>query len=178
MWARPAAASSAKLGAGSRSRYMPAMPLEIERKFLVAGDGWRAACRGPGLPIRQGYLAAAGPGLPSVRIRLAGEQAFLTVKGPGGLVRAEFEYPLPPEDAEAMLALCPVPPLAKTRWEVPHLGHLWTVDEFLAPDRLAGLVLAEIELEDTSVDPPLPEWLGQEVTGDPRWTNAALASAS
>ncbi len=153
------------------------MGIEIERKFLVARPDWRAAVRGAGVTMRQGYLAAAGPGLPSVRIRVSGEAAHLTVKGPGGKVRAEFEYPLPLADAEAMLALCPLPVLSKTRWEVPHAGQLWTVDEYLAPPPLAGLVLAEVELDAEEIDPPLPAWLGAEVTDDPRYSNAALAAA-
>lgn len=153
------------------------MGIEIERKFLVAGDGWRAAVRGPGLAMRQGYLAAGGPGLPSVRIRLMGEEAVLTVKGPGGKVRAEFEYPIPAADAAAMLALSPMAELAKTRFEIEHAGHIWTVDEFHAPTALHGLVLAEVELDREEVDPPLPPWLGAEVTDDPRYSNAALAAA-
>lgn len=153
------------------------MGIEIERKFLVASDAWRALARQPGTVMRQGYLAAGGPGLPSLRIRIAGPAAFLTVKGPGGKVRAEFEYPIPQADAEAMLALSPLAVLSKTRFEVEHEGHLWTVDEFHAPAALQGLVLAEVELADLATDPPLPGWLGAEVTDDPRFTNAALAAA-
>jgi adenylate cyclase len=152
------------------------MPLEIERKFLVAADAWRALVRGPGVLMRQGYLSAGGPGLPSVRIRLAGPAALLTVKGPGGKVRAEFEYEIPYEDGVAMLALSPLPELAKTRWAVEHGGYPWTVDEFHAPDRLNDLVLAEVELASAEQDPPLPSWLGAEVTDDPRYSNAALAA--
>ncbi len=152
------------------------MPVEIERKFLVAGDGWRDAAAAQGLRMRQGYLAAGGPDQPSVRIRVAGEHAWLTVKGPGGKVRAEFEYPIPVADAEAMLALSPFAVLGKTRFEVPFGGHLWTVDVFDAPAPLAGLILAEIELEDEVTEPPLPGWLGAEVTGDPRYGNAGLAT--
>jgi adenylate cyclase len=153
------------------------MGVEIERKFLVAGDGWRAAVRGEGVPMRQGYLAAGGGALPVVRVRLAGEQAWITVKGPGGKVRAEFEYAVPLRDAEGMLALCPWPVLAKTRFEVPDGHHLWTVDVFEAPARLAGLVLAEVELDSAETEPPLPRWLGAEVTDDPTYSNAALAAA-
>jgi CYTH domain-containing protein len=153
------------------------MPLEIERKFLVARDDWRALVRGAGTAMRQGYLAAGGPDQPSVRIRLAGEAAWLTVKGPGGKVRAEFEYAIPAADAAAMLALSPLAELAKTRFEIEHEGHLWTVDEFQAPAALQGLVLAEVELDAEEVDPPLPSWLGAEVTDDPRYSNAALAVA-
>jgi CYTH domain-containing protein len=150
------------------------MGIEIERKFLVAGEGWRDAAEGPPVPIRQGYLAAPGAAGPTVRIRRAGEEAFITVKGPGGLVRAEFEYAIPPEEAEAMLALCITPPLAKMRWSVPHAGHIWTIDVFEAPASLAGLMLAEVELDRAEADPPLPPWLGREVTDDPRYANAAL----
>jgi adenylate cyclase len=152
------------------------MGIEIERKFLVAGEGWRAAA-GQGVPMRQGYLAAGGADQPSVRIRIAGDAAFLTIKGPGSLTRAEFEYPIPLDDAEAMLALCRLAILAKTRFPVRHAGYLWTVDDFCGPAALAGLVLAEIELPDTATDPPLPPWLGAEVTGDPKFSNAALAAA-
>lgn len=153
------------------------MGIEIERKFLVASDAWRGQARQPGTAMRQGYLAAGGPGLPSLRIRIAGTAAFLTVKGPGGKVRAEFEYPIPPVDAEAMLALSPLAVLSKTRFEVEDDGHVWTVDEFHAPAALQGLVLAEVELDDAATEPPLPGWLGAEVTDDPRFTNAALAAA-
>jgi len=155
---------------------MAAMGIEIERKFLVAGDGWRGAATGQGVRMRQGYLAAGGPEHPSVRIRVAGDRAWLTVKGPGGKVRAEFEYPLPVADAEAMLALSPFAVLGKTRFDVPHAGGLWTVDVFDAPAPLAGLILAEIELGDAAVEPALPDWLGEEVTGDPRYGNAGLAT--
>lgn len=158
------------------------MAIEIERKFLVAGPGWRLAARGQGVAMRQGYLAAPGPGGATVRVRMAGQRGFLTIKGAplagsGGQARPEFEYEIPAGDAEALLALCPVPPLAKTRFEVPHEGHLWTVDVFESPARLAGLVLAEVELPDIATRPALPDWLGAEVTEDPRYTNAALAVA-
>ncbi|MGK7869035.1 CYTH domain-containing protein [Falsiroseomonas sp. E2-1-a20] len=152
------------------------MGIEIERKFLVAGDGWRQAATGPGVPIRQGYLSTSAAAV--VRVRRAGPRAFLTIKGPGGLVRAEFEYEIPPQDVEEMLVLCPEPPLAKTRWPVPHGGYLWTVDVFEQPARLAGLVLAEVELPHAGAAPALPDWLGREVTGDPRYANAALAKAN
>ncbi len=153
------------------------MGIEIERKFLVAGEAWRDLVRGAGTSMRQAYLAASGPDLPSIRVRLAGDRAWLTVKGPGGKVRAEFEYPIPPADAAAMIALSPLAELAKTRFEVEHDGHLWTVDEFHAPERLKGLVLAEVELDSAETDPSLPAWLGEEVTDDPRYSNAALAAA-
>ena len=153
------------------------MGIEIERKFLVTGEAWRGRVRGAGMAMRQGYLAAGGASAPGVRVRLAGDQAWLTVKGPGGLVRAEFEYPIPVEDARGMLALCIAPIIEKTRFEVPHSGHLWIVDVFHGPAHLAGLVLAEIEMDSADASPPLPDWLGAEVTGDARYSNAALVAA-
>lgn len=153
------------------------MGVEIERKFLVASPSWRDGVRGAGVPMVQGYLATGNASAPGVRVRLAGAQAWLTVKGPGGLVRAEFEYPIPVADASGLLALCPWPAIEKTRWEVPHAGHVWTVDEFHAPTRLGRLVLAEVELDTAEVSPSLPDWLGAEVTEDPRYSNAALAAA-
>lgn len=153
------------------------MPTEIERKFLVVSDAWRAAALGPALPIRQGYLAAGGATAASVRLRLAGEQAFLTVKGPGLLARAEFEYPVPAAHARAMFeaGLCPPPLIEKRRTRVGHAGLVWEVDEFAG--HLAGLVLAEVELAAQDQAVPLPSWAGAEVTGDPRYQNAALARA-
>ena len=126
-------------------------------------------------PPARACRSARATSPPRGRRRRTGDRAFLTVKGPGGLVRAEFEYPIPPQDASAMLALCRGETLHKTRWTVPFGGHDWTVDEFHAPARLAGLVLAEVELASEAMQPALPPWLGQEVTGDPRWSNAALA---
>ena len=149
------------------------MGLEIERRFLVTGDDWRrdvtAARR-----LVQGYLARED-GV-AVRLRMVDGAARLTIKGPGGLVRPEFEYAIPPDDAAAMLdALCAGRSLAKTRHDVPHDGLLWEVDVFEGP--LAGLVIAEVELPaaDHSLTPP--PWVGREVTGDARYANAMLASA-
>lgn len=150
------------------------MAQEIERRFLVAGDAWRAGATGA-RRFEQGYLAREdGVG---VRIRVAGDAAWLTVKGPGGLVRAEYEYAVPAADAREMLArLCAGRRLAKTRHTVPHGGLVWEVDVFDGP--LAGLVIAEVELPDASATPDLPPWLGREVTGDAGYNNAALASLS
>ena len=154
--------------------YIPGMGTEIERKFLVAGEGWRAQAMGPGLPLRQGYLHA-GP--PIVRIRQVGEAGFLTIKGPGLLARAEYEYPIPAAEAAELLAtLCRPPIIEKTRTRVRHGGLVWEVDEFAG--HLAGLVLAEVEL--ASADQPFarPDWLGREVTEDARYQNAALSRAA
>src|SRR3712207_607870 len=118
------------------------MPVEIERKFLVVGDGWKPLARSS-QRLRQGYLSL-GPG-PTVRVRRAGPMAFITVKGDGQIARPEFEYEVPVEDAEAMLAhLCHRPLIEKTRHEVWHSGLLWQLDVFEGDHD--GLVLAEVEL--------------------------------
>ena len=153
--------------------YIPGMGTEIERKFLVAGDGWRAAATEPGVLLRQGYLHA---GTPVVRVRQAGETGFLTIKGPGLLSRAEYEYPIPAaEAAELLRSLCPPPIIEKTRTRVRHEGLVWEVDEFAG--HLAGLVLAEVELPSADAAFDRPDWLGREVTEDPRYQNAALSRA-
>ena len=105
------------------------MPVEIERKFLVVGHGWQNGT--PGQRYCQGYLVADGAEV-TVRVRRAGAAAYLTIKGRGmGIVRPEFEYPIPVEDAEALLRdLCRRPLIEKTRHEVMHAGHLWHVDVF------------------------------------------------
>lgn len=146
------------------------MPFEIERKFLVETDSWR----GDAAPtrIRQGYLATS-PTL-SVRIRRAGEAAFMTVKGGAGVVRTEYEYTIPVGDADEMLdTLCARPLIEKRRHLVPVAGVQWEVDEF--DGALAGLVLAELELDSADQPVELPDWVGREVTDDPRYLNANLA---
>lgn len=146
------------------------MGVEIERKFLVTGDAWRG---GAVTHMRQGYLSC-DPAR-TVRVRIAGERAFLTIKGPNaGPRRAEYEYPVPLADADELLALCAPPLIDKWRHVLLHAGMRWEVDEFLADN--AGLVVAEIEL--ASIDQPFerPDWLGMEVTDDPRYYNANLAA--
>ena len=148
------------------------MPVEIERKFLVRDDGWRGL--GQAVPIRLGYLSATGAG--SVRVRRAGARAFLTVKGGRGLVRAEYEYEIPADEADEMLdRLCQRPLIEKQRHFLTFAGHEWVVDEFDGP--LRGLVLAEIELGRPDQRVELPSWLGREVTDDPRYQNANLAKS-
>ncbi len=145
------------------------MALEIERKFLVAHDGWRPAARVR--HIEQGYLSVSGP--VSVRIRLQDGLGTLTVKGErDGLVRDEFEYAVPAADATEMLRLASLPPIVKKRHELTIGGKLWEIDVF--EGRLAGLVLAEIELADEQETFLRPDWLGREVTDDPRYRNSAL----
>lgn len=147
------------------------MGIEIERKFLVTGDGWRQQASTQ-THFSQGYLSR-DPAR-TVRIRVAGEKAFLTIKGATtGATRAEFEYEVPLADAQALLALCDGPVVEKIRHLCPHEGMTWEVDEFLGAN--AGLVVAEIELESETQVFARPEWLGAEVTGDGRYVNANLA---
>jgi adenylate cyclase len=144
---------------------------EIERKFLVRGDAYRAL--GTAERYRQGYVRTAGPA--TVRVRVAGERGFLTIKGPTqGFTRSEFEYAIPRADAEALLdSLCERPQIEKLRWRIPAGAHTWEVDEFLGDN--AGLTVAEIELRAEGEPFARPEWLGEEVTADPRYRNSELA---
>ncbi|WP_211864455.1 CYTH domain-containing protein [Neoroseomonas soli] len=148
---------------------------EIERKFLVAHDGWKAGvvsnCR-----IRDGLVAVFGGG-GKVRVRIAGEEATIALKGPrDGLARAEFEFPVPVAEAEAMLAaFCHGPIVEKTRHLVPHDGLTWEVDVYHG--LLAGTVYAEVELAAETQHVTLPGWVGQEVTGDPRHSKRAIVAA-
>jgi len=145
---------------------------EIERKFLVTGTGWKTGV--PGRRLRQGYLAVDAQR--QVRVRTAGDEAWLTIKGRAeGLRRLEFEYPIPLADAERLLEeLCQLPIIDKTRYEVLLGRHTWEIDEYHGAN--AGLVVAEIELEAEDEHFTLPEWAGTEVTRDPRYANANLVS--
>jgi CYTH domain-containing protein len=110
-----------------------------------------------------------------VRIRIAGDEAFLTIKGPvSGISRAEFEYPIPLEDARHLLKLCEGPIIQKHRFAILHQGHCWEVDEFEGAN--SGLIVAEIELKNPEETVPHPDWLGKEVTGDPRYYNSNLTN--
>ena len=148
------------------------MAKEIERKFLVTGSDWKAL--GSPVVYCQGYLNSSPQR--TVRVRIAGDHAFLTIKGPNkGAVRSEFEYPLPVEDARAMLEeLAEKPIIEKTRTIVHWQDHIWEVDEFAGVN--AGLVVAEIELTDEAQAFVKPSWVGKEVTGDARYYNSNLVS--
>lgn len=143
------------------------MPTETERKFLLRSDAWRGVA---GKAYRQGYLSTR----PTVRVRVAGDQGFITIKGPpAGYSRAEYEYEIPASDAAEMLkTLCLSPVIAKTRYRVAHAGHVWEIDEFEGQN--AGLIVAEIELESPDAQFEFPDWVGEEVTGDPRYNNSSL----
>ena len=145
------------------------MAQEIERKFLVSGDDWKALATGT--LFRQGYLNSTKERV--VRVRTMGERAVLTVKGiTVGATRAEFEYDIPLDDANQMLELCEQPLIEKTRYRIAVDGLVWEVDEFHGVNE--GLTVAECELESEDQDVPRPHWVGDEVTGDPRYFNSNL----
>lgn len=145
------------------------MAIEIERKFLVIGDAWRDA---PPVFYSQGYLNRDKAR--TVRVRIAGEEAFLTIKGTSvGARRAEFEYPIPLWDARELLALCEQPLIEKNRRKILHEGFIWEVDEFLGEN--LGLVVAEIELPAEDAAFTKPDWVGAEVTDDARYFNSNLS---
>jgi CYTH domain-containing protein len=147
------------------------MSLEIERKFLVSSDAWRG--HAVGVIYRQGYLSTVPER--TVRVRIAGTDAFLTVKGlTTNNSRLEFEYFIPLADAEQLLALCEGPLVEKTRFEIPHAGRTWQVDEYLGDNR--GLIIAEVELSSATDEVVAPDWIGREVSGDARYYNSSLAS--
>lgn len=148
------------------------MAKEVERKFLVAGDAWRGASTSS-IRIEQFYLTLEEGR--SVRIRIKdGAKAFITLKfGLNARVRDEFEFPVPVEDALEMRAFAIGHLIDKTRYLVPHGGHVFEVDRFHGD--LDGLVLAELETPDDMPDTMLPSWLGREVTGENGYYNAVLA---
>ena len=150
------------------------MGVEIERKFLVTSDVWRAAATGSAL-LRQGYLSSNAKA--TVRVRTRDDvRAMLTLKGaPEGIARAEYEYEIPIEDARELLELAAPHVIVKRRHLVPFGGLVWEVDEFLG--RHGGLMLAEVELRDENQAVRLPDWAGTEVTFDDRYNNASLARA-
>ena len=147
------------------------MAHEIERKFLVTPGAWRPD-PARGTRLRQGYLSS-DPAR-TVRVRIAGDAAFLTIKGlTRGIQRLEFEYAIPVVDAAIMLdQLCHRPLVEKVRYREPYEGHIWEVDIFEGDN--AGLVVAEVELPSATTPVALPHWVGVEVSGDPRYFNSNL----
>lgn len=148
------------------------MALEIEHKFLVKGDGWREDADS-GQQLRQGYLNTEGDA--SMRVRVSGDRADLNIKAAVvGNARAEYEYPIPLDDAHEILDnLCGGRIVDKVRYCVKVGGHTWEVDVF--EGRNAGLVVAEIELSETGEHFERPDWLGPEITEDKRYYNHYLA---
>ena len=154
--------------------YLPqetAMGHEIERKFLVNGDHWRSLTD-IGVVVRQGYLSLDP--VRSVRVRLAGDTGSLNIKGKiSTLSRHEFEYAIPAMDArELMDKLCIQPLIVKTRYRLAHGGLVWEIDEFAGDN--AGLIIAEVELDSEDQSFAAPDWLGNEVSHDPRYLNINL----
>jgi adenylate cyclase len=146
------------------------MGKEVERKFLVKNLTWKKNIEG--ILYQQGYLSSVKER--TVRVRIAGEKAFLTIKGVTvGVSRSEFEYEVPLEDAAHMLnELCEHPIIEKRRYKLLHAGLTWEIDEFLGENN--GLIVAEIELSDEEQTFELPAWVGEEVSHDIRYFNSNL----
>ncbi|MBD2387051.1 CYTH domain-containing protein [Cylindrospermum sp. FACHB-282] len=146
------------------------MAKEIERKFLVKDDSWRNLAEGK--VYCQGYIPTQKGA--TVRVRIVGNQAYLTIKGPSvKYSRSEFEYPIPIADAEEMLdTLCSRPLIEKIRYRVEYGGLIWEIDEFDGVNK--GLIIAEVELSDEQQQIELPIWIGEEVSDDPKYFNSNL----
>jgi adenylate cyclase len=146
------------------------MGVEIERKFLIIKD--KLPTLKNGINIRQAYIANSPER--NVRVRTKGEKAFLTIKTKGkGIRRKEFEYEIPYTDAEELFKICEGKIIDKTRYELHLDGLLWELDVFHGVHQ--GLILAEVELESEDQQIEIPNWIGQEVSTDPRYYNASLA---
>lgn len=147
------------------------MATEIERKFLLVNDNWKAIAD-QGTRYVQGYLI--GSKQASVRVRIEGERAFLNIKSATlGITRREFEYPVPVEEARTLLdELCEKPLISKTRYCLHYGQHEWEIDVFEGDN--AGLIVAEIELASVDETFEKPEWLGDEVSDDVHYYNVSL----
>ena len=146
------------------------MGVEIEKKFLLAGNDWKELAEGAS--YRQGYLSSVKER--TVRVRTIRDKGFLTIKGISvGATRLEYEYEIPFEEANELLnELCEKPLIEKNRYKVNLGEHTWEIDEFFGENE--GLVVAEIELESEKQQFIKPPWVGEEVTGDPRYFNSNL----
>lgn len=146
------------------------MAKEIERKYLVKGTAWQTLAKET--VYRQGYLSTVQER--TVRVRTIEDKGYLTIKGISvGATRTEYEYQIPVEDANAMLdELCERPIIEKKRYVLEYEGLIWEIDEFAGVNR--GLIIAEVELSDENQRVVLPNWVGEEVTGDPKYFNSNL----
>ena len=146
------------------------MGKEIEKKFLITGDQWRKLAEG--VLYRQGYLSTVKER--TVRVRTIGKTGYLTIKGlTVGATRLEYEYEVSVSDSNEMLdELCEKPIIEKKRYKVEHNGLIWEIDEFFGDNQ--GLIYAEVELTSEDQEIKKPEWIGDEVTGDPRYFNSNL----
>ncbi|MDJ0662514.1 MAG: CYTH domain-containing protein [Crocosphaera sp.] len=147
------------------------MAIEIERKFLVINDDWRSL--GQGEVYRQGYLPT-GNQMTTVRVRIIGNEAYLTIKSKTeGITRNEFEYPIPLKDAQIMLdTLCDRPLIEKIRYKITQDNLVWEIDEFQGENK--GLIIAEVELQNENQSINIPDWVGKEVSHDPKYYNVNL----
>jgi CYTH domain-containing protein len=144
------------------------MGTEIERKFMVKEGTWRNV---KGTSYRQGYLSTVKER--TVRVRTIEDKGYLTIKGIAiGASRMEFEYEIPRQDAATLLDICEKPLIEKNRYKAEHGGFVWEIDEFFGENQ--GLIVAEIELESEDQYFSKPDWVGEEVTGDPRYFNSNL----
>lgn len=148
------------------------MTIEIERKFLVINDNWRSL--GKGEVYRQGYISTANK-MTTVRVRIIGNEAYLTIKSKTeGITRNEFEYPIPLEDAQIILdTLCDRPLIEKTRYKITQDNIIWEIDEFQGENK--GLIIAEVELQYENQSINIPNWVGEEVSHDPKYYNVNLS---
>ncbi|MEN8154492.1 MAG: CYTH domain-containing protein [Acidobacteriota bacterium] len=146
------------------------MGKEIERKFLITGEAWKDLAKG--ILYRQGYLSTVKER--TVRVRTIDDKGYLTIKGiTTGATRAEYEYEISASDANEMLDnLCEKPIIEKNRYKIEYEGLIWEVDEFFGENN--GLIVAEVELTSEDQSIKKPEWIGEEVTGDPRYFNSNL----
>ncbi|GAA6767847.1 CYTH domain-containing protein [Flavobacterium sp. CGRL1] len=147
--------------------------LEIERKFLVKSNDFKEQAFAKN-NIAQGYLSSVPER--TVRVRIKGEKAYLTIKGighQGGMSRFEWENQIPLDEAAELLKLCEKGKIEKTRYEIKSGNHIYEVDEFYGENE--GLIMAEIELQSETENFEKPDWLGEEVTNDERYYNAYLS---
>lgn len=148
------------------------MGIEIERKFLVKKDKWAQVVKTERLLFRQGYIVSDPQ--KTIRVRLTDTSGFITIKGETiGAARPEFEYAIPPADAQQLLDNFCYAELSKIRYFIPHDGHTWEVDEFLGQNE--GLIVAEIELDAEDEKFSLPGWIDKEVTSEKKYTNSNLS---
>lgn len=146
------------------------MAKEIEFKYLVKNDGYKEMADSC-VKITQGYLSRVPER--TVRVRIYGKKGFITIKGKNrGAIRDEFEYEIPLEDAREIMKMCETPILEKIRYIVKYRGRCWEVDEFLG--ELSPLVTAEIELRDADEKYDVPDFIGEDITGDPAYYNSNL----
>jgi adenylate cyclase len=144
------------------------MAMEIERKFLLKEGVWP---RGTAMKCCQGFLSSAKER--TVRVRTVNNKGYLTIKGIAvGASRPEFEYEIPYQDALELLDICEKPLIEKNRYRIEEGGLVWEIDEFFGENQ--GLIIAELELESEDQEFEKPDWVGEEVTGDPRYYNANL----